>query len=188
MTDAFVVDPARSSLILRTRARGLFAALGHDLEIHAAKVNGEASRDGAAWSGRLVVPVAGLEVVGVLRRGELRRDVLSDGDRREIARKVRDEVFRGVEEVVVTARGTPEAPVVRVSIAGNEADAQVTVEMRDEQRELHVHAAGGVSMRALGLREVKAPLGAFVVRDTVEIEASLVVVPSPAAPTGHGST
>ena len=94
-----------SKIRARTYAKGLLAALAHDLELDlpASESTVEQLDDGA-WSGRIVVAVDAIRVVGVLRRGAVATDVLSASDRTEIEKRLR-QACAPETTLVVTARG-----------------------------------------------------------------------------------
>ena len=175
MTERFTVDAQRSSIRLRTRAKGLLARLAHDLQIHARDVTGEATRDSDRWTAELRVTIDGLRVEGVVRSGVVHPDVLSEADRREIERKIREEVFSRAPAIVVTASGTPSDAHVRILFGERSATLtpRLTVVTQPDAIRIEIRNCT-VSMRALGLAEVKGPLGAFHVKDDVELEGELI--------------
>ncbi len=173
---AYTLDPNRSTLILRTRAGGFFSALAHDLELTGAITRGSATRDGDRWEGELVVPPSSIKVVGALKRGAVDKGVLSASDIRDIEHRIVTDIFGGVAELVIKCSGTPEAPTIRVTAKRDAlVNARVTVKNDDTARVFHVK--GTVSIKGLGLQEVKGPLGAFVIKDDVEVDASVTLVP-----------
>ncbi|WP_437639109.1 hypothetical protein [Sorangium sp. So ce854] len=174
------LDPAASRLTIRTRAVGMLARLAHDLEIAASELRGVARLDGDAWTAELSVPAAGLRVAGVLRGERVDPDALSAGDRRDIERRIRDEVLQGTAVVEVRASGAArDRADARVQIASGSAALTARLAAR-ERGERAIGVAGGcqLSLTALGVREVKGPLGAFKVRDEVEILFDLTLRPA----------
>jgi hypothetical protein len=168
------LDGSRSRLTVRTRAKGMLARLAHDLELVATRVAGSAELDGEAWTGEIVVAVDGLEVAGVLEHDRLDPGVLSASDRRDILKRMKDDAFRGAAEVKVRACGSSrDRADLLVSIAGREARSDASLSVRDEGGAVVVVARSRLSLRALGAREIKAPLGAFSVKDEIEIHAEL---------------
>lgn len=169
--DKLTLDTTQSKVTLRTRAGGFFGALAHDLELTATFARGSATRDGERWDGEAVIEPSAIKVVGVLKKGHLDKSVLSASDVREIERRMVDEL--GVREIVVRASGSAERPEVRVT-AKREATARVKVRTSGE----HGFAVTGtISIKGLGLPEVKGPLGAFVIKDDVEVEATAMFSP-----------
>ncbi|XXX80555.1 hypothetical protein WMF30_17490 [Sorangium sp. So ce134] len=174
------LDPAASRLTIRTRAAGMLARLAHDLEIAASDLRGRARLDGDAWTAELEIPVADLRVAGVLRGDRVDPDALSDGDRRDIERRIRDEVLRGTEVVEVRASGVAQGRAeVRVQVASGSAALAARLSSRD-LGEGRIGVTGGcqLSLAALGVREVKGPLGAFKVRDELEVLFDLTLRPA----------
>lgn len=171
------IDPARSHLAVRTRARGMLAALAHDLELRTSELEGHATLDGETWSAELGVPVASLRVAGTLRGDRLDTAALSGADRAEIERKIREEVLPR-RAVLVRARGASR----QRGDATVEASRSATtgVRLRAEERadgSLAVTGTAELSLRALGVAEVKAPLGAFKVADAVEVYFEITLRP-----------
>ncbi len=173
------IDSANSKLTIRTRAAGMLARLAHDLEFTAADIRGHAERNDEGFSGELVAPVSGLRVVGQLHGDRLDPAGISNSDRVDIERKVRDEVFHGAKEIHVRGHGTAWNQVdvtietllgkmsVPVSIRGIETDGRVRISGRTE-----------VSLSKLGVREIKGPLGAFKVKDAVEVLFEIILQPA----------
>ena len=176
----FRLDPDASSLALRTRAAGMLARLAHDLEIAALKLSAEGTVDAAgAWSAELLVPVAALRVAGTLKGDRFDPDGLSAGDRAEVERKIRDEVLAGTREVRVRAAGTSRDQVeARVELASGAATVTARLSASDQPGgAVRVTGTCALSLRALGVREVKTPLGAFKLRDDVEVLFDLTLRP-----------
>ncbi|MEO7096025.1 MAG: hypothetical protein ABI175_22380, partial [Polyangiales bacterium] len=100
---------AASTLRVRTYAKGLFAALAHDLELDlpASELVVDELDEGK-WSGRIVVAIDAIRVIGVVRRGVVSGDVLSAGDRAEIEKRLR-EACAPAKTLVVTGAGTVDA-------------------------------------------------------------------------------
>lgn len=168
----FTLDTTRSSITLRTRAGGLFSALAHDLELLGKVARGTARSEGERWTGELAVEPSAIKVVGVLKRGNVDKNVLSAGDVRDIEHRVATEVFGGMREIVVRAEGTPAMPTVRI-LGRKEAVTELRITVRSDDNARIFTAKGSVSIRALGFPEVKGPLGAFVIKDDVEVDATI---------------
>jgi hypothetical protein len=177
----FTFDPTTSTLLLRTRAKGLFSKLAHDLELRCERVSGEGDRDGDAWKGRLSVPVDGIKVVGSIKKGKPDAAALAGWEMELIEKRLREEVFAGVREVAVAASGKLSRGDLELTVGGRGQTKLALVEFRDARGGIELRAKGDVSMKAFGLAEVKAPLGAFTVADAIEWEASLAFVEEGAA-------
>jgi hypothetical protein len=164
------LDAAASRLAVRTRAVGMLARLAHDLEIVATRFDAHADLDDDAWSGELTIPVDALEVAGVLKHDRVETGVLSPSDRAEIVKRMRDDAFRGAPRVEVRARGASrERAELVVSIGGREAPFSAALRTRQDADAIVVSGTAALSLKALGSREIKAPLGAFSVKDEVAI-------------------
>lgn len=178
-----------TTITLETRAKGMLAALAHDLSIIAEPVLSTVV-EGDAVVATLRFAPARLRVDGVRKNGAVDRGVLSQNDRRDIETKMRAEVLRGTDVTVearvpladVAASGESRANLrAKVTIAGRtrELDVGATVARTDDR--VTVRTNVGVSMESFGLAPVKGPLNAFRVDDRVEIRASLVLTASDAA-------
>jgi hypothetical protein len=176
----FVVDPSTSRIVVRTQATGLLARFAHDLEIAAQRFEAELGGEGQRWQGTLRFPVGAMRVVGVVRKGEVDETVLSASDVDEIRQRMDEQVFRGAASVVVRAEGegrssgsaTVELGKGRQSVplrhqVQEQADPSITVQGRTE-----------LSLAALGVKEIKGPLGAFRVHDGVEVIYRVVLRPA----------
>lgn len=169
---SLLVDSAASSIALRTRAEGLLARVAHDLEIAAPLFRGRATLDGDTWTAELGVAVASLRVAGVVRGTDVDRGALSSSDRAQIEQKMRQDVFfGGVREVLAVAHGT--------SRTGGEATVSLGPRSQRVPVTLSVEAPSGgkitatgrftLSLEKLGVKPIKGPLGAFRVKDAVEV-------------------
>lgn len=164
------LDLDRSRYVLRTRAKGLLSALAHALELEGRFASGEAKEDGGTWSGRAKVRPADLRVVGVLHKDKLDTTVLSASDVREIERRMRDDTLKGATEVEIVARSTDDLEIV---LAGRTSKLRLSPRVAGDA----VTARGTLSMKALGLAEIKGPLGAFTVKDEIEVEVQAWLLP-----------
>jgi hypothetical protein len=164
------IDLQASSITIRTRAKGLLAKLAHDLEIQAMEFDGEVELDGDSWTATLRFDVAKLEVVGALRGDKVDRAILSSSDREEIQRKIRQEHLTG-GRVVVEAKGTTRTRA-DVTVQGPRGSHSLGVSLSTEDRpggEVVAYGKLDLSLRRLGIAEIKGPLGAFKVDDRVEV-------------------
>ncbi|MEZ4437787.1 MAG: hypothetical protein R3B72_01745 [Polyangiaceae bacterium] len=172
------IDTQASTITLRTRAKGLLGKLAHDLEIRVRDFDGEVTVDGEAWTATLTIAVADLEVVGALRGNKVDRAVLSSGDRQEIERKIRQEVLVG-PKVAITASGSRRSRG-EARIAAPKGEQRVFVDIVAEDRpggEISCRGDFLLSLKALGVAEIKGPLGAFKVADAVEASFWIMVQP-----------
>jgi hypothetical protein len=171
------IELGRCRVLIHTKATGLLARFAHNLELEATKLEIAARFAGERWTAELGAPVRAMRVVGVLRGERVHQDLLSRSDEEEIQRRIREQVFVGVETVRVQAAGeAPERGEATVTLAAR----QQTVALRPSVKhgasgELVVSGRCTLSLGKLGVPEVKGPLGAFRVFDDVEILYSFVV-------------
>ncbi len=164
------LDAPSSRLAVRTRAVGMLARLAHDLEIVATRFDAHAELDGDAWSGELSIPVDGLEVAGVLKAERVDSNVLSPSDRAEILKRMRADAFHGASAIEVHVSGTTrERAELVIAIRGHESRSSVALRTREENDAFAVTGTATLSLKSIGSREIKAPLGAFSVKDDVEV-------------------
>jgi hypothetical protein len=171
----FALDPARSSVTLRTHAGGFLSALAHDLELTSTVLRGQVSNEGERWRGEIVVQPSAIKVAGALKRGSVDKNVLSASDVRDIEQRIATEVFGGLNELVIRGEGTPSAPTIRV-LGKQDAVTDLKVTVRNDGTARIFSAKGNVSIKSLGFNEVKGPLGAFVIKDNVEVDATITFV------------
>jgi hypothetical protein len=175
-----ILDKTSSRLVLRTRTSGILARFAHDLEIVATELSLRAAPDGEAWSAELSIPVASLRVAGVLKGGDnLDTGVLSASDQADIEQRIRTEVLAGGPEVRAQASGASrDRGEAVVSIGSKSARFPLSQSVAAEEGgRVRVTGRCDLSLKGLGIGEVKGPLGAFKVSDTVEIVYTFVLVP-----------
>jgi hypothetical protein len=162
---------------IRTFAEGLFARLAHDLELTARDLSGTA--DSEAGTATLTIPLDAIEVAGTLKSGQLDRHGLSDGDRRDALRKMREDVFhaRAGESVRVEARleGT-RARIKVVPPHGRTWEKEIPVEISEDGR--RISGRSEISLAAIGASVVKGPMNAFRVKDAVLVLFDVVFQPA----------
>jgi hypothetical protein len=176
---SLLVDRGGATLTVRTRAEGLLARLAHDLELSSADLGGAATLDGESWTADLSVPVASLRVVGALHGDELDRAALSASDRAQIEQKMREDVFFGGAAIITAAargasRTTGEATI---SIASRSQRVPVTLSAAPSiDGATRVTGRLTLSLDRLGAKPIKGPLGAFRVKDAVEVSFTIPLV------------
>ncbi|MEM9691264.1 MAG: hypothetical protein AAGA56_01855 [Myxococcota bacterium] len=175
---AHPIDFSRSRLIVRTRAEGPLARVAHELQIEAQRADGVAWFDDPAgsWRGLLEVPVASLRVMGSLRAGtdELDTSGLNRLERAEIRRRLRKTVL-AAPMVVVEAEGQASQGRLRCVVPAASDEVPFAVEPQKHREGLLVRGRVALSLNALGIAEIKGPMGAFRVADRVEVEFDLFV-------------
>lgn len=174
-----LVAATAATITLRTRAEGLLARLAHDLELSSAEVSGQVTLDGDAWTAELSVPVASLRVVGALHGDAVDTTALSAANRAQIEQKMREDVFFGGAHVVVaTAHGASFASgEATISLASRSQRVPCTLSAATPA-EGPTRATGRftLSLAALGVKPIKGPLGAFRVKDAVEVSFAIPLV------------
>jgi hypothetical protein len=184
----FVLDAARSRIRIHTYAEGLLARLAHDLAIEHADLRGRATREGGAEAD-VEVSLAGFTVLGVLHGERIDAQALSPSERREILGKMRREVFHADDGVIRIRVEAPGEPASACVVVIPPSAAAVTVSVRPDVEDaadggLRVRGTTALSLAALGAATVKGPMGAFKVKDVVDVRFDLVFVPEGRSPDG----
>lgn len=180
MTD-LALDASRSRVRIHTFAEGLFARLAHDLELVCGDLSGTATRT-ASGEGSAVVsaPLRGIEVAGVVEHGRVDASKLSTSDRRDILDKMQREVFRAAASSAVTIEASLEGSAARLRITlpnGRRTDASATTIVRERDGTLGTSGGFSLSLTEIGSGVIKGPMGAFRVKDRVEVDFDLVFTP-----------
>lgn len=175
----FTVDPQASRLLVHTRAEGLLARLAHDLQLSTRDLSATLTLDGDTWSAALQTPVRSLAVDGVLHGDTLDRTVLSASDREQIITKMREDVFGSSAQIEARAAGTRrDKGEATVTIGRSSMRAPLTLSVQEgEAGALTATGSFELSIKALGGKAIKGPLGAFSVKDSVKIRFELRLVP-----------
>lgn len=173
------IDSANSKISVRTRASGLLAKLAHDLELQVTNIHGRAERNDAGFSGELRIPVTALRVTGQLHGDRVDSSGISASDRSDIENKIRTEVFAGSQEIIVRGQGTP-WNCAEVTVETNRGKMPITVTLQSSEQEDGIRISGRTELllSKLGVREIKGPLGAFKVKDTVEVLFEITLRPA----------
>lgn len=178
---AYVLSADKSRVRIRTFAEGLLARLAHDLELRCGDLEGTATRDGEGGSAKIEAPIAAISVAGVLHGERVDERGLSPSDQRDVLEKMKRDVFHasGGGEVVVEA--TLDAGRARVKVIppnGRAFDATTRVELVDDAGAVRARGSLSLSLSAIGSDAVKGPMGAFRMKDKVEIHFDLVFQPA----------
>ncbi len=171
-----------SSMRVRTSASGLLGKLAHNLVLESRAIELRADIRPSAWSGTLSFPVSSLRVLGAWRVAGEEPLSLAASDCLEIERRLVREVWPR-PEIRVEASGSDFHRGLAV-ISGLKGPCSVPVSLRSERGPERIHrvdVASGISLDALGVREIRGPLGAFKVSDAVDIQLRLVLSEEPAA-------
>jgi polyisoprenoid-binding protein YceI len=175
-TSSLTVGPAQGQLLLRTKAEGKAARLGHDLTlvVHEWQCTAQVT-DGAPVSAEVVMQLSSLEVL----RGDGGAKPLSAGDKKKVlasaaktigspseARFVTTSVAEGWELTgELSLHGVTRPQVVHVSVTPEGSDLRITGTTRVRQTD---H----------GITPYSQMLGALQVGDEIEVLVD-VVVPAP---------
>jgi hypothetical protein len=173
------LDNSNSKISVRTRAVGMLAKLAHDLELQPAQIHGHAERSADGFTGELRIPVSSLRVTGQLHGDRVDSSGISNSDRSEIEQKLRNDVFAGSSEIVVSGRGTAlNRADVTVETARGEMPLAISLRGSEEKGEIRISGRTELSLAKLGVREIKGPLGAFKVKDVVEVLFEITLRPA----------
>lgn len=173
------LDASASKIVIRTRAAGMLARLAHDLEIVAKNIEGHGTRTGDDFSGEIVIGVSGLHVAGQLHGDRMDATGISSSDRQDIEKKLREEVFPGIKEIIVRGRGTTWDRVdIAVETRQGKMTSSVIMRKTEEGDRIRLTGRTELSLARLGVREIKGPLGAFKVKDAVEVLFEVTLRPA----------
>jgi polyisoprenoid-binding protein YceI len=167
--------PGSGLLLVRTGRTGLGRRAGHDLTIEATRWSAEALVDAADPAGSAVsaeIDVASLAV----REGTGGVKPLTDSDRAEIGRTMREEILDAASHPSITFRstkvaGSPESFTVEgdLTIMGRARPVTVHAEVADGR--LRGHAT--VAQTNWGIKPYSAFFGALRLADEVRVEFDL---------------
>lgn len=173
------LDSSNSKISVRTRAAGMLAKLAHDLELQVMQPQGRAERTDSGFSGELRIPVSSLRVTGQLHGDRLDSAGISASDRAEIEQKLRDEVLTGSKEIIVRGHGTPwNRAEITVETARGKMPLSVALRATEQDDTIRISGRTEVLLSKLGVREIKGPLGAFKVKDAVEVLFEITLRPA----------
>ncbi len=177
----YSLGPESGRLLVRTTRTGLGAKAGHDLTLEATRWRGEAvvdTADPSTSSVAVELEAASLEV----REGTGGVKPLSDSDRREIVKNLREKVLHTARHPTITFRstrvgGTAESFYVEgdLTIAG--VTRPVTVEglLADGR----VRGSVMVVQSRWGIKPYSALFGALRLSDEVGVWFDLALTPAP---------
>ncbi|CAN5923539.1 hypothetical protein BH11MYX4_BH11MYX4_15920 [soil metagenome] len=185
-----LLDSARSHVRIHTFAEGLLARLAHDLELVCGGLSGAATRSGddgaTTGTARLEAPLRDLAVNGVLGKdGRLDERALSPGERHEILAKMQKEVFHSGPDGVVRVEASLDGGRAHVRLfppGGKGVEVVVEPELTADGEALRAVGTFEVSLSSIGSDVIKAPMGAFRVKDRVRVSFDVVFAPPPAQP------
>jgi hypothetical protein len=157
-------DASASKIVIETFAEGMLSALAHDLRIEAR--DGEGKSDGDE---HVVVtfPVRGLSLVESSKKGKGEYHAPSDGDRKDIEARIKEQVFAGATAVTVHAEKNP--PSVRVVGPRGEQSPRVRATVRVDGDVVVAEGDCDLSLASLGTGKVHVPMGAIRVKDQIRV-------------------
>ncbi len=178
-----VLDAVASRVRIHTFAEGLFARLAHDLALECSAMRGTASRDGTdAGKAEVEIPLSGIAILGVLHGDRIDERGLSPSDRHDALEKMRREVFHADADALVKISAVLEGGASKIVLTPPNG-RPVTLASRPMVREtpngVRVSGAVDLSLTAIGSDAVKGPMGAFKVKDRVEVRFDVVFVTTP---------
>ncbi|MEV0197341.1 YceI family protein [Nonomuraea sp. NPDC050691] len=175
----YTSGPETGRLVVRTTRAGFGAKAGHDLTIAVTRWRADATIDPADPAGSSVtveVDAGSLEV----REGTGGVKPLTDADREEIGKIIREKVLHGERHPVITFRssrvaGTAESFQVEGDLTM--VGATQPVALHGSLTEGRVNGSAAVVQSRWGIRPYSAFFGALKVGDEVEIRFDLALVP-----------
>jgi polyisoprenoid-binding protein YceI len=174
---SYTLGPASGQMLVKTSRTGLGARAGHDLTIEVTRWKAEVTVDSANAEGSSVavdVEAGSFEV----RTGTGGIKPLTDADRAEIAKTIRQEILRTGQHPAITFRstrvaGTPESFSI---------DGDLTITGRTQPVTVHggltgdrVQGTAAVVQSRWGIRPYTAFFGALKLADEVTVEFSIGV-------------
>ncbi|MEU7895775.1 YceI family protein [Nonomuraea sp. NPDC049152] len=179
MDATYTLGPESGRLLVKTSRTGLGAKAGHDLTIEATRWHGEATIDMTAPAGSSVtveVDVASLEV----RQGTGGVKPLTDADRAEIGKILREKILRTDRFPTITFRSTQaEGTAESFHVEGDLTIVGVTRPVTVEGRLAEGRASGSTTVvqSRWGIRPYSAFFGALKLGDDVEVRFDLALTP-----------
>ncbi|MFG1942199.1 YceI family protein [Nonomuraea sp. NPDC048826] len=178
MGDAYVLGPETGRLLVETRRTGLGAKAGHDLTIEATRWRGEAVVDlGDPGASRVSVEVDAGSLRVVSGTGGVKP--LTDADRADIERNIRDKVLHAGRSPVIAFRsgqvtGTRESFQVEgeLTLAGVTRPLTLAC-VHDGER---VRGSATITQTRWGIKPYSAFFGALKLDDDVEVRFDVALV------------
>jgi hypothetical protein len=161
------------TITVRTFAEGMLARLAHDLELRFPVLSGEVDADKRSAS--IMVDPHSVEILGARKGERLDESALSPSDREEIKKKLVSSLGAQSKdariEVTITMSENRAALQVRLPCGSSRTDADVT--LSDDTK--RAKGSCTLSLRAMGVPEVKGPLNAFRLKDRIEVSYELEI-------------
>ncbi len=181
-----VLDSARSRIRIHTFVEGLFARFAHDLELACGGLSGTArvtGEDGTrTGTTQIEAPLREIAVTGVLGKdGQVDPRALTPTERREIVAKMQSDVFHARPSAMMRVEATLEGALARVRVHvpnGKGVEVVMEPELTSEGRALRARGTFEISLSSIGSYVIKAPMGAFRVKDHVRVSFDVVFQPA----------
>lgn len=170
---ALRIDPARSRVIIETRAKGMLASLAHDLRILAPIASGESVEDDRCTA---TFTVSAMRIDQSCRHGTGAWGAPSASDRAQIEEKIATEVFRGVRTITVDATRTGTRAKLEVAAGAGRQRVEVAVTVDRAESGVTVRGEATLSLSALEATQPKVPLGAIKLEDSVAVRFEVLLV------------
>jgi polyisoprenoid-binding protein YceI len=175
----YTLGPESGQLLVRTARTGLGAKAGHDLTIEVTRWQGRAAVDSADPASSTVALSCEVDSFEV-REGTGGVRAITDADRAEIKRILREKILRAARHPTITFRST------RISGSAESFTVEGDLTIAGVTRPVTVHGrlAGGrvrgsatVVQTKWGIRPYFAFFGALKLRDDVRVEFDLALRP-----------
>jgi len=169
-------DAGASKIVIETFAEGMLSALAHDLRIEAREGEGKSDGDEHVV---VTFPVRGLFLVESSKKGKGEYHAPSDGDRKDIEARIKEQVFAGSTAVTVHADKSGAAVGLRVVGPRGEQSPRVRATVRVDGDVVVAEGDCDLSLATLGTGKVHVPMGAIRVKDQIRVRFRAVFRVSP---------
>jgi polyisoprenoid-binding protein YceI len=176
---AYALGSGAGELLVKTTRAGLGSKIGHDLTLEVTRWRGSATVDTADPSGSRVMIEIDVDSFEV-RKGSGGVKPLTESNRAEIKKTLRERILRSAEHPTITFRstgvdGSPESFTVDgdLTIAGVSRPVTVHGRMSDGP----VRGSATIVQTRWGIRPYSAFFGALKLRDEVQVEFDVTLTP-----------
>ena len=176
---SYTLGPDSGQLLIKTSRTGLGARAGHDLTIEVTRWQAEISVDSADVARSSVSVEVDADSFEV-RRGTGGVKPLTDADRAEIKKTIREKILHTGQYPAITLRstrvtGTPESFSIDgdLTITGRTQPVTVHGQLTDER----VQGSASIVQSRWGIRPYTAFFGALKLSDEVTVEFSIRIAP-----------
>jgi polyisoprenoid-binding protein YceI len=175
----YTLGPAAGKLLVKTARTGLGSRAGHDLTIEVTRWQGSASVDTSHPGNSSVTLSAEVDSFEV-REGTGGVKPLTNGDRAEIKKIVREKILRGGQHPAIRFQSREiQGSAESFNVVGDLTIAGTTrpITVRCRAGDSGVRGSATVVQSEWGIRPYTAFFGALKVRDAVEVTFDLVMRP-----------